>query len=116
MNPFRLTSRRLTRRQLLKRGAIASVCVPFLGSSSILVGEQAHKPSPKPTVPGTPQTSPFYQVDEALLEQIENANFLYFWEQADPETGLVRDRCNAINPDKSDLASIASTGFGLTAL
>ena len=25
--------------------------------------------------------------DDALLEEIERATFLYFWEQADPQTG-----------------------------
>jgi hypothetical protein len=60
--------------------------------------------------------SPFFQVDEAFLEELENAHFLFFWEQANPDTGIVRDRCNAITPDKSDLGSIASLGFGLTAL
>ncbi len=67
------------------------------------------------TGPGS-NSSPFYQVDEVLLEAIEAANYKYFWERANPYTGLVRDRCNATNPDKSDLASIAATGFGLTAL
>ena len=28
--------------------------------------------------------------DDAFLEQIEQANFLYFWEQTNPKTGLVR--------------------------
>jgi hypothetical protein len=61
-------------------------------------------------------TGPFYQVDEAFLEEVESAHFRFFWEQAHPDTGIVRDRCNAIAPDKSDLGSIASLGFGLTAL
>jgi hypothetical protein len=69
------------------------------------------KPAPAPLAPPV-----FYQVDEALLEEMENANFRYFWEQANSETGIVRDRCNAVAPDKSDLGSIAATGFGLTAL
>ncbi len=54
--------------------------------------------------------------DEALLEALEALNFLYFWEQANPDTGIVRDRCNVRTLDKSDLGSIAATGFGLTAL
>ncbi|MGH9746759.1 MAG: glucoamylase family protein [Candidatus Acidiferrales bacterium] len=55
-------------------------------------------------------------MDEALLEEVEYAAFRFFWEQANPETGIVRDRCNAVTPDKSDLGSIATMGFGLTAL
>ena len=29
--------------------------------------------------------------DHSLLDEIQRAAFLYFWEQADPLTGLVRD-------------------------
>jgi hypothetical protein len=54
--------------------------------------------------------------DDAFLEQLERANFRFFWEQADPESGLVKDRCNVRSTDNSVVASIASTGFGLTAL
>ena len=51
-----------------------------------------------------------------MLDEIERANFLYFWEQAHPETGLVKDRSKANTSDSSIVASIAATGFGLTAL
>jgi hypothetical protein len=54
--------------------------------------------------------------DDPLLEELERGAFRFFWEQANPETGLVRDRFNVRKPDKSELASIAATGFGLTAL
>ena len=47
---------------------------------------------------------------------MEARNFRYFWEQANPETGIVRDRCNVRTLDRSDLGSIAATGFGLTAI
>jgi hypothetical protein len=64
---------------------------------------------------GPDSTSPSL-LDDPLLEELERANFRFFWEQANPETGLVRDRFNVRQPGKSDLASIAATGFGLTAL
>ena len=55
--------------------------------------------------------------DDAFLDDLERATFRYFWEQADPQTGLVRDRCNARGQqDNRTAASIAATGFGLTAL
>lgn len=54
--------------------------------------------------------------DDAFLEELERANFLYFWEQTNPDTGLVKDRCNVRANDNRVLGSIASTGFGLTAL
>lgn len=64
--------------------------------------------------------APLSPADEMLLEEVERASFLYFWEQADPHTGLVKDR-NAVNAPpgrkKNEItASVAATGFGLTAL
>jgi len=38
------------------------------------------------------------------------------WNEADPQTGLVRDRANANGVDARLTSSIAATGFGLTAL
>ncbi len=55
--------------------------------------------------------------DDAFLEELERATFLYFWEKADPQTGLVKDRSNVrAATDNVTAASIAATGFGLTAL
>lgn len=107
--------RRLTRRRLLKEGARAGLCAPILLSSPLSLTAGWRQMNPTAPNRGT-SNSPFYQVDEAFLEDVESAHFRFFWEQANPETGIVRDRCNAITPDKSDLGSIASLGFGLTAL
>jgi hypothetical protein len=60
--------------------------------------------------------APFPADDEKLLEELEHANFLYFWEQANPQTGLIRDRFTVHGTDRGGVASIAATGFGLTAL
>jgi hypothetical protein len=55
--------------------------------------------------------------DNALLEAVEHAAFLFFWEQANAATGLVKDRCNTtVSRDQTIVASIAATGFGLSAL
>ena len=54
--------------------------------------------------------------DDAFLDQLEKANFQFFWEQGDPGTGLIKDRCNVRATDNSVVGSIAATGFGLTAL
>jgi hypothetical protein len=53
--------------------------------------------------------------DQRFLEEIEKANYLFFWEQANPYSGLIKDRSQANGPDQRDVASIAATGFGLTA-
>lgn len=54
--------------------------------------------------------------DEALLDEMQRACSLFFWEQANPVTGLVKDRSVAGGSDSREVASIAATGFGLTAL
>lgn len=60
------------------------------------------------------------QADDAFLEDLSRRSFRYFVEQADAGTGLVRDRAPADGSAPSgrdrDVASIAATGFGLTAL
>ena len=49
-------------------------------------------------------------VQNEMLDEIERRTFLYFWETADPVTGLVPDRV----PSPS-AASIAAVGFALSA-
>lgn len=53
--------------------------------------------------------------DDAFLNDLSHAAFTYFWEQADPATGLVRDRAHT-DGTSVGVASIAATGFGLTAM
>ena len=60
--------------------------------------------------------APFSEEEDQFLEELEHANFLYFWEQANPQTGLVRDRFTVRGMDRGGVCSIAATGFGLTAL
>ncbi|HET7206507.1 MAG TPA: glucoamylase family protein [Terriglobales bacterium] len=54
--------------------------------------------------------------DHDLLDDLQRAAFEYFWNEADPNTGLIRDRANANGGDLRTTSSIAATGFGLTAL
>lgn len=49
--------------------------------------------------------------DEGLLDTLQYTAFRYFWDEANPSNGLVRDRSIPSSP-----ASIAATGFGLTAI
>lgn len=53
---------------------------------------------------------------EALLDDVERRAFRFFWEQADPSTGQVKDRARAEGTDTYKISSIAATGFGLTGL
>jgi hypothetical protein len=70
----------------------------------------------QPSTPPTDITEGISPEDDQFLEEVEKANFLFFLEQTDPETGLVKDRCNTRAVDNGIVASIAATGFGLTAL
>jgi len=60
------------------------------------------------------------KIDIDLLDDISRRSFHYFWEQASPRTGLVFDRAISLGPTKDPnhgrVASIAATGFGLTAV
>ena len=53
---------------------------------------------------------------ERLLDEMERRAVHFFYENADPSTGLVRDRARAAGCDTRRIASIASTGFGLSAM
>jgi hypothetical protein len=53
---------------------------------------------------------------ERLLDEIERRGCLYFYEMADPATGLVLDRAFVDGTYHPGVASIAATGFGLSAL
>lgn len=49
--------------------------------------------------------------DEQLLDSLQYYAFRFFWDEANPSNGLIRDRSTP-----SSAASIASVGFGLTAV
>ncbi|MFT8717809.1 glucoamylase family protein [Acetobacter sp.] len=49
--------------------------------------------------------------DQALVNDLERRTFDWFWQAADPHTGLVPDRY----PSPQTFSSVASIGFGLTA-
>jgi len=48
---------------------------------------------------------------EELLDSLHRTAFDYFWNEANPANGLIKDRSTAGSP-----CSVASTGFGLTAI
>lgn len=72
-----------------------------------------------PTGGGPPLGIPMPATQAEFLEDLIQQGCLFFWEQASPMTGQILDRANnylggALDPRTT--ASIASTGFGLTAL
>ena len=73
-------------------------------------------PQQKPVAPASAVPSALSPEDDQFLDELEKQNFQYFWEQASPQSGLVRDRANVSGNEASVVASVAATGFGLTAL
>jgi hypothetical protein len=66
------------------------------------------------------QQHQFTAHDEAFLEDLEHRSYQYFWDQTSATTGLVLDRTKTdgtpADEDHRYIASIAATGFGLTAM
>ncbi len=58
-------------------------------------------------LPGTARAA----IDVAVLDSLQYRGFLYFWNEANPANGLVKDRNTP-----GSVSSIAATGFGLSAL
>ncbi len=96
---------------------VAVLSLPF-PSSSILAGSRISK-----AVSFELKAAPALKLssqDKLFLEDLQHRSFNYFWEQADPQTGLVPDRArmdgSALDENHRNVASIAATGFGLTSL
>ncbi len=86
----------------------------------LLLTELAQRALGAQTASG-PQPYNLSKIDNDLLDDISRRSFRYFWEHMDPHTGLVLDRVTVNGsdddtPDHENVASIAATGFGLTAL
>jgi len=70
----------------------------------------------KPNAQAAQSPAGLSPADDQFLDELQKQNFQFFWEQAGAQTGLVRDRANVSGNENSVVASIAATGFGLTAL
>jgi hypothetical protein len=108
----------ITRRALLRQLSLLSLASPIVSAGALAEsGRHAdQRVSSEQHANPLPASSPFSPEDDQLLNDLEHANFQFFWEQANPQTGLIKDRCNVREEDKSIASSIASTGFGLTAI
>src|SRR5262252_4076589 len=92
-----------TRRELLSFFAKGALLAPLLGSD--LLGA-ARKDQSEDTFSAL---SNWQLSDAALLEEIVSRGFLYFWNEASPRSGLVRDRALADGAaDSRRMASIAA--------
>ncbi|HEV8688919.1 MAG TPA: glucoamylase family protein [Ideonella sp.] len=92
-----------------RRRLLACAGLAALGNSIGLAGRE----TAAPTRPAEIASNGIRPLDDrALLDELEARTFRFFWETADPLTGLIPDRW----PGNPMMASIASVGFGLTAL
>jgi hypothetical protein len=120
--PTRHISRRRALIELATAGPALATAVGALGPRLSAAGQTAPPLPPAQAAPpvGVNQAgvrTVLSPEDDALLDEVQRAAFLYFWEQADPVTGLVKDRFNArAASDPRTAASLAATGFGLTAI
>jgi hypothetical protein len=72
-------------------------------------------------VPRPQTTYSLSPADDAFLEDLSKRAFMFFWEQADEDTGIVRDRAGldgapSANESAREIGSIASVGFGLSGM
>jgi hypothetical protein len=63
-----------------------------------------------------PGAGVFSAADELFLDDLENREVLFFYNETNPNTGLVPDGALASGGSNGSASSIASLGFGLTAL
>lgn len=117
---------KISRRAWLRQIQTFAAVSPFAFSSSLASRFLQSPPSQSVSPPAKGKAAPvstngpvqykFSQAEDAFLEELERASFRYFWEESNPYTGLVKDRSQAGGLDSRTTASIAATGFGLTAL
>ena len=89
-------------------GGLATSCGAGGGGSP---SDQCAAAQPAGTGPTPPVSAWAAQTDEALLDDLAQRTFRFFWEHYDANTGLVPDRW----PGNPELASVAALGFALTA-
>jgi hypothetical protein len=59
----------------------------------------------------TPAWKGLQEDEKAFLDRVQESAFWYFWNETDPDTGLVQDRAT-----NTEVSSIAAVGFGLSAI
>ena len=100
--------------RLLNRREVMRICGMSVLASPLATIAGCGKRAPQSFV--EPNGAPFEGTDEQLLDEIQRATFDFFWNEASPSTGQVKDRALAKGNDSRKMASIAATGFGLTSL
>jgi hypothetical protein len=122
-----VSPRNLSRREWLRQASLLGAAAP-LGISAysefdfnaaqeqLLVSREPTVGLPSKLFGFDPSLYRFTADEDFFLDEVEQASFLYFWEQANPKTGQVEDRGSADGGSPRNASSVAATGFGLTAL
>jgi hypothetical protein len=104
----------MTGERLFSRREAMRICGMSLLASPLTTIAGCGKRGPQTFV--EPNGAPYEGTDEQLLDEIQRATFDFFWNEASPNTGQVKDRALANGNDSKKMSSIAATGFGLTSL
>lgn len=72
--------------------------------------------APRSSEASTVRPAELTRKQDRLLDEIEGRAANFFYTEADPQTGLVRDRAVMNGVENRRVSSIAATGFGLSAL
>lgn len=86
---------------------------PRGGETAVQLAAQSRALANRDNPPGKGIFSPD---DEKFLDDLQRRGIQFYIDEADPVTGLMPDRAKADGSKGGDVASIASVGFGLTAL
>ena len=108
----------LSRRQILRQMLGTGLLLPsarVLAAMNPNAADALLQTPPTPS-PFTPAPFTLTPEDDSFLDELERASFLFFWEQGNAKTGMVKDRANVHTDNPGGAASIAATGFGMTAL
>ncbi len=54
--------------------------------------------------------------DEDLLDIVQRQTFRYFWDGAEPASGLARDRTGRLTDPADDIVATGGSGFGVMAM
>ena len=60
----------------------------------------------------TVSATTYPMTDEQLLDMVQEANFRYYWEGAEPNSGLARENI----PGRNDMIATGASGFGIMAI
>src|SRR5437667_6298480 len=93
---------RTTRREMMRRCGIGLLGSPLLA----LWNRGKNSPSISSNL-----GPPYQGTDDQLLDEIQRAAFEFFWNEASPSTGQIKDRALAKGNDSRLMSSIAATGF-----